>query len=101
VTEELVAVIEPNGVSAQEPAHSRHQVRLGRFHHQMKVISHQAIGMHLETRLLTGLGQRLEDVLPIDVIPENVRPPIPTAPAACLAVARSQPDSPNCGKTTV
>ena len=79
VAEQLVSVIEPEGVGAQEPTHPRHQVRLGRFHHQMKVVAHQAIGMHLESCLLTGLGQRLEKVLPIDVITKDILPPIPTA----------------------
>ena len=47
VAGELVSVIEPDGVGAQQPTHSRHQVPLGRFHHQIKVIAHEAIGMHL------------------------------------------------------
>jgi hypothetical protein len=32
--------------------------------------------IHLETRLLTRLGQYLEEILPIHIIPENLLPPI-------------------------
>ena len=45
----------------------------------MKVVPHQAIGVHLKTGLLTGFRQRLEKVLAIDIIVENVLPPVPAA----------------------
>lgn len=69
----------PSQCSAQQPAHSRHQVRPGRFHHQVKMVSHQAIGMHLEIGFLTGLRQCLEEILPVHIVLEDAFPPIPTA----------------------
>jgi len=35
--------------------------------------------MHLESGLLTGLGQSLEKILPIHVTSENILPAVPTA----------------------
>ena len=79
VPEELVPVVEADRVGAQQPAHARHQVGLRRLDHQMKVIPHQAIGMDLKPRLLTGLGQGLQKILPIHVVLENVFTPVPPA----------------------
>ena len=44
----------------------------------MEVIAHETVGMHLEIRLLTGLGQRLEEILAIHLIVEDVLPAIAT-----------------------
>jgi hypothetical protein len=59
--------------------HAFNQTRVGRFQHQMKVIAHQTISMHLPIGLLTRPGQRFEKILPIHVIVVNVLTPIPTA----------------------
>jgi hypothetical protein len=89
MAEEFVAAVEPDDADAQESAHSRDQVGQRRLHHEMKVIAHQAIGMHLKTRLLTGLGQCLEEVQPIHIILENILPPIPAAPTWQIATGNS------------
>ena len=47
-------MVEANGVGAQEPAHAFDQVWLGRFFHEMKMVSHEAIGVHLPARFLAG-----------------------------------------------
>src|SRR5206468_10106330 len=42
-----VSPVELLSVGTQEPLHARAQVRTGRFHHQVKMIAHQTIGMNL------------------------------------------------------
>ena len=60
VAAEFVPVVESNRVGAQQPPHSRDKVRLGCLGHQVEVIAHQAIGMHLEPRLLARLREGLD-----------------------------------------
>ena len=71
--------IEPLRVGSQKPLHPRHQSRLRRLPHQMKMISHQAIRMHLLSRLLASLPQRFQKPPPILVIQKNRLLPIPPA----------------------
>jgi hypothetical protein len=47
--------------------------------HQMEMIAHQTVGMHLPAGLLAGSTQGLEKALSIQIIPKNLLPPI--APA--------------------
>src|SRR5664279_4626132 len=77
--EELMPAIEPSGVSAEEPFHARHQIWLWRLGHEVKVISHQAIGVNLPARLFAGLAQRAEESLAILVIEEDRFTPISPA----------------------
>ena len=62
---------------AQQPVQP-HPVRtiLGR---SQKVIAHQTIRMDIEAALLAGLGQGLEDILPVNVVLEDVLPTVATA----------------------
>jgi hypothetical protein len=71
MAKQLVAVIEPNRVGAQEPAHAPDQVRLGRFHHHMEKVAHQAIGLNLPAGFLASLGQGLQKILAVEVAQEN------------------------------
>jgi hypothetical protein len=71
-------MIQPQGVTAQQPAHACHQMALGCFHHQMEMTAHQTVGVNLEIRLLAGLGQSLEKFLAIHLVVENVLPAVPT-----------------------
>ena len=77
--EKLVAMVQPNGVGALQPRHPRHQVRFRGFQHQVVVIGHQTIRMHLPIGFLARLGQRLDEVLPVHVVQENLLPPVATA----------------------
>jgi ABC-type uncharacterized transport system involved in gliding motility auxiliary subunit len=45
---------------------------------QMKMVKHQAVGMHLPPGLLTSFTQRVDKPLSILVILENLLTPIPT-----------------------
>ena len=72
MAKEFVPVIEPEGVCAQKPAHPCHQIGIGRFHHQVKMVPHQTVGMHLITGLQTRFSKRLEKVLAIHVTQKDV-----------------------------
>ena len=76
MTVKLMPVVEPDGITAQQPAHPGHQIGPGRFHHQVKMVAHQTISMHLPPSLLTGLSQRLQEVLAVHIIQKDVFPPI-------------------------
>jgi hypothetical protein len=79
--------VQANRVGAQQPMHPFDQIRVGGLQHQMKVVAHQTIGMHLPISLLTRLRQRFEKILPIHVIVVNVLAPIPATHHTCPAVA--------------
>lgn len=72
-------MIEPNRIGTEEPAHPVHEVGVRRLHHEMEMIRHEAIGMDLKPRFLASLGQRLEEVVAIHIIQENVLAAISTA----------------------
>jgi hypothetical protein len=75
---QLVPPVKPSRVSPQKPLHTRHQIGLGRFHRQMKVVGHQTIRMHLPIRLLASLPQGLQKQHPVLVVLEYRFMPIPT-----------------------
>ena len=50
-----------------------------RLQHQVVVITHQAIRMHLPSGLLTSLGQGLEEIVPIHIAQENIFAAVSTA----------------------
>ena len=79
MAEKLVPMVQPNRIGAQEPGHAGHQVGIGGFDDQMKMVAHQAKGMHLEAGFLTGFRQGLEIILPVYIIQADVLPPV--APA--------------------
>ena len=58
MTNQLVPPVESSGVGAQEPFHPRHQIDLGRLHHQVKVVGHETEWV---TRLRLRLISRLTD----------------------------------------
>ena len=73
---QIVPPVEPIGIRAQQPAHSGHQIAFRRLDHQVKMVFHQAKGMNLKTGLLAGLGQGLEEVMAIAIIPEQGFPAV-------------------------
>ena len=46
---------------------------------EMKMISHQAVGVKLPTCLAAGFGERFQKILAIDIIEENFFTPIASA----------------------
>src|SRR3954469_10590328 len=76
---ETMSPIKPPRVSPQEPFHPDHEIGFWRFHHEVKMIRHQAIGMHLPTCLLTGSRERGDKAPAILVLVENRLTSISTA----------------------
>src|SRR5437867_10964442 len=76
MAKELVATVKTGSIRAQKPFHAGHQVGLWGFEHQMKMIGHQAISMHLPIGLLAAFSERLYPPVPIRVVFENRLPPI-------------------------
>ena len=70
-------MVEPRRVGAQEPFHTRHSVSVERLHHRMKMIGHQAPGMHLPTGLGARFAQGGEKALPADSVVEDGFAPVP------------------------
>jgi hypothetical protein len=64
-------LVKARGVGSQEPLHARDQIRYRRFDNEMKVVTHQTVGMHLPVRLDADFSQRRREALPIFVIAED------------------------------
>jgi hypothetical protein len=71
--------IEALRVGSQKPLHPAHKRRLRRFNHEMKMITHQTIGMNLPTRTLTGLPERPQKSPPVLIIKKNSLLAVPSA----------------------
>ena len=67
-----MAEIESLRVNAEEPFHAGDEVGLGRFEDDVKVVSHQAIGMNLPAGFEAGLGKSGEKNLWIGLIHKNI-----------------------------
>jgi hypothetical protein len=101
---ELVPPIKARGVGPQESSHARDPIGPGRFHDQMKVMVHQAIGMDLPVCLFhtsaptspgtTGDQSHLEKLTPdgpLDSSHDKLRLDIPLAVcAASRAIGQSR-----------
>src|SRR4051812_28900825 len=79
MAEKLVAMVKPDGVSALEPSHPCDKIRVWSFKHHVIMVAHEAISMHLPAGFLARFGQRLNEVLPINVIQKDVLTPISSA----------------------
>ena len=77
MAEEFMPAVEPAGAGAQQPFHPGHQVSPQRFHHQMKVMAHEAIRVDLPAGFRAGFAQSVQKPLPVRVILENGLPPVP------------------------
>jgi hypothetical protein len=62
-----------------QPSHPGDEVGVGGFHHQMIVIAHQAVRMHLPAGFQAGLAHGLEQVEPVHIGDEDVLAPISAA----------------------
>src|SRR6056297_852344 len=75
----LVARIEPLGIGALQPAHSRHQVRLRRLKQHVVMVSHQDIRMHPPAATTDRLAKSLQEHLAVAVVPEYRHPAVTPA----------------------
>jgi hypothetical protein len=57
MAEHLVFAVEPRSVGAQQPLHSLDQIASRRFQNDMKMVAHQAEGMHLPIGLCAAFTQ--------------------------------------------
>ena len=71
VPAKFVPVVQTKGIGTEKPAHSRHQVGLRRLDDQVEVVFHQAVGVNFKTRLLTRLGQGLEEIVAIGIVQKD------------------------------
>src|SRR5437773_9601568 len=79
VTEQFLPMVQANGIDAEEPTHPIHEVSVRRFHHEVKVVFHEAIRVHPPPGLLAPFSQSFDPAmagLPINVIYEYVLLPI-------------------------
>lgn len=76
VAEIAVPAIESGGVGAQQPFHARHEVGARSFHHEMKVVAHQTISVHLPAGFLASFTQGFEKALAVLIIMENIFAPV-------------------------
>ena len=60
-----MAPIEPLGIGAIQLPHALGQIRQGRFHQQMVMIVHQAIGMASPPKAIHDLGESIEKGLAV------------------------------------
>src|SRR5437899_97965 len=79
MTSELVTVVQPNRAGALQPGHSRNQIAVGSFQHDVIMIAHEAIGMNLPPGLFARFGQRLNEVMAVHIAQENIIALIPSA----------------------
>ena len=78
VPDKLVPVIESQRVTAQQPAHPRHQIALGRLHDHMKVIGHHAVGKDFNGVEPSTQPQEIGKGLKILILVEDVSLPVAT-----------------------
>jgi hypothetical protein len=65
-----VPAVDTHGVGGEQPFHAGDQVALRRLDHQMKVIVHEAPGMHLPGGLLTSLRQSFNEEPSVRIVEE-------------------------------
>ena len=76
---EFVAAVEAVCIGAQEPAHAIDQIGFGRFNDEVKMVAHEAIGMHLPAGLQAGFSECLEEILAVNIVEIDVFAPIAAA----------------------
>src|SRR5712671_7139278 len=69
---EFVFAIETRGVGPQKPFHASDEIDERSFDHEVKMIAHQTIGMHLPASLFARFSQGREKAVAVVVILEDV-----------------------------
>jgi hypothetical protein len=72
VTEFFVSAIETDSVGAQQPLHAGHQVGLRCLDDQVKMVGHEAIGMHLPAGFVASFGQCFEKPMAVIIVRKDV-----------------------------
>jgi hypothetical protein len=71
VADAVVAAVEARGVDAVQLAHPEREVRVRRLHHQVEVITHQAVGMADPAVAFDDLREDTEEPLPVGRVAED------------------------------
>ena len=79
MAEKPVAAVEAPRVSAQKPFHAYHEVGLGRLDHEVKMVAHQTIHMHLPAGFEASLRQRFKKAPAINVVLKDGLPSVTSA----------------------
>src|SRR3989442_3884488 len=72
MTSELVTVVQSNRAGALQPRHSRNQIWVGSFHHQMVMVSHETEGMNLPVGFSASFGKGLQEIVAVHIAEENI-----------------------------
>lgn len=78
MTAQPVSSIKTHRISSEQPFHTRDKVRPRSLDDEMKMIAHQAIGMHLPASLRASLAERFQEGFSVDLVAKNCLPSIPT-----------------------
>src|SRR5262245_12897318 len=73
---EFVTPVKARRVNPQKPLHSCDQIGPRRFDHQMKMVGHQIIRMHLPSRFEARFAERVEEALAIGLVLEDRFPAV-------------------------
>ena len=76
VADELMPMVEADGVGALQPSHTGHQIWFRSLHYQVIVIGHKAVGMDLPVGFLASLSQGLDEILPVHIVEEDSLAPV-------------------------
>jgi hypothetical protein len=83
----FVPAVEARRIGAEKPFHPGRQIGLRRFHHQMKMIERQTIGVDLPVGFRTTLRQCLEETCAVVIIGKDRLAPIAPARRASIGGA--------------
>jgi hypothetical protein len=72
MAQEFPAMIEAEGVSAQEPARALDVVGVGGFEHEVKMVAHEAPGVELKAGFVAGFGKGFEKIKAVDFVVKDV-----------------------------
>ena len=71
-----MAPVEPHRITSEQPFHPGNEIYSRSFDDQMKMIAHQAIGMHLPAGLRAGLAEYLEETVSVGVVAKDWLSPV-------------------------
>src|SRR2546423_8296247 len=72
MSKEFVFAVETGSVGPQKPFHASDEIGKRRFDHEVKMIAHQAIGVHLPAGLFARFSQGRQKAVAVVVVLEDV-----------------------------
>lgn len=71
VAGKFVAAVKAGGVGGKKPTHARDEVGLGRLEDEVKVVTHETVGVDVPVGPGAGFAEGLEKKLAVSIIPPN------------------------------